>query len=722
MQKLHNSYRSLLEQNCSFIFDYLYSPNPNSDIACFGMGDHGHWSMQTNTNMFAALATLATDPDTDVIKTGRSKDELIATALKLLRFTTKSHVGANSTCFDNQQWGCSWISSLCIDRMFHGVEAISPFLTQEDNHLIDLMLTKEADWLADEYTIVADEYNSSGKNHPESNMWNASIIFRTLMRNPNVARSQEYMDKAYDYLLHAITISSDKFSEEIFYGKPVKDQFKGANFFDTYSLDHHGYMNVGYMVITLSNLAMLHFSYKNSGLEAPAELYRHAYDLWTLIKKCTFEDGRLFRIGGDTRARYCYCQDYAIPMWLMMLDKFGETDCIEFEEGWLNQVQTEVDANSDNSFLSNRLEIMKKKSMLYYHRLEGDKFSTLSMGAYWRRVYDNFIDVKPAKKQAPFDGSWNENFHGAMLEKGEKRNVSWVWRSGQNPTSTCVPSLDGSDMAEWDENIMPVVKSLGTRNFNTTGDFNYKIFKGGFYTVGHSIARTEAQPCEGASDEDLANIFSACIALPDDKSVLYIHRAEMIGRFYVTELKDFCLKIPNDVFNDNKRTYTANKNQEFTLDGYGSKKELINTNSNWLNIDNKIGVFSLIKDKNLFINRPGERQISIKSHQWKDMSALKGNLFADEIVSRISEKTQIFPKDEEILTSAILIRIEDAKGSKSFADSVQDVSFEKGGIVNVKINDGQNKLSAKINLSLNKKDDIEPLTLQINKKETSWQI
>ena len=32
-------------------------------------------------------------------------------------------------------------------------------------------------------------------------------------------------------------------------GKPVSEWFMGANFFPNYALDHHGYLNVGYMVI-----------------------------------------------------------------------------------------------------------------------------------------------------------------------------------------------------------------------------------------------------------------------------------------------------------------------------------------------------------------------------------------------------------------------------------------------------------------------------------------
>ena len=52
-------------------------------------------------------------------------------------------------------------------------------------------------------------------------------------------------------------------------GKPVREWHVGANFFPNYALDHHGYLNVGYMVICVCNAAMLHFDCRLPGCHGP---------------------------------------------------------------------------------------------------------------------------------------------------------------------------------------------------------------------------------------------------------------------------------------------------------------------------------------------------------------------------------------------------------------------------------------------------------------------
>ena len=42
------------------------------------------------------------------------------------------------------------------------------------------------------------------------------------------------------------------------------------------------------------------------------------------MKSCIYSDGRLLRIGGDSRVRYCYCQDYLLPVLSMAADLWGE--------------------------------------------------------------------------------------------------------------------------------------------------------------------------------------------------------------------------------------------------------------------------------------------------------------------------------------------------------------------------------------------------------------
>jgi hypothetical protein len=101
-------------------------------------------------------------------------------------------------------------------------------------------------------------------------------------------------------------------------------------------------MNLGYMVIVLSNIAMLYLMYREQGMNPPEALFHHVKDLWQRVKMMTFSDGRLMRVGGDTRVRYCYCQDYAIPMWLMMTEWLGDPDATLFEQGWLGHVERET--------------------------------------------------------------------------------------------------------------------------------------------------------------------------------------------------------------------------------------------------------------------------------------------------------------------------------------------------------------------------------------------
>jgi hypothetical protein len=55
---------------------------------------------------------------------------------------------------------------------------------------------------------------------------------------------------------------------------------------------------------------MLHFTCLQKEWHAPEALYHHCRELWDLVKSLTFPDGRILRIGGDSRVRNAYCQDY----------------------------------------------------------------------------------------------------------------------------------------------------------------------------------------------------------------------------------------------------------------------------------------------------------------------------------------------------------------------------------------------------------------------------
>lgn len=661
----HHEYRELLEPWIPAAKPWLYRVPRDPECVCFGIGNHGHWSLQASNTAFGAFAVLAADPDTNPARTGMSRDELTATALAMFRFCVRSHhAGATAATTDGLPWGHSWISALCQERFFHGVEAIERELTQRDRDDLRAMLVSECDWLLDQYPVKAGLVED---NKPESNLWNGAILHRVAATYPDLPRAAEYREKGTCFLVNAISLPSDAQCEDILAGRPVRERHVGANYFESFSCNHHGYMNVGYMVITLSNLAMLHFAGRTRNIAWPEELYRNAERSWQLVKTCTFPDGRLLRIGGDTRVRYCYCQDYAIPMWLMARDRFGDTDAAEFESGWLDQIHVEQSANEDGSFMGGRLASMREVSPLYYTRLEGDKAVTLSMGAYWRRVLPELNAAPATVRPAPLLDHWEDDYHGACMVRTPRRVASWVWRAAELPQGLCLPP-DASDMAEWKTNLAGRIIGLGMVHSHKLNHHREAAFPGGFATCGQVTIRSEKHYAEGAFDEDVAIQDTAFAALPDDTTVVGIQRARAINRVFLRQAKGLMLQIPNDVFNGFTRTYTSAEG-ELNLEGRDGQQAKLELAGGWINVEGRLGVVALAGAP-LTLLHPEKPGVPIKAYPWQAHTHIAGGfLYVDEICMVCADEVTDYDAGETLYDVAFAVQAD--VGAKDTADCAQ---------------------------------------------------
>ncbi|MDF2936857.1 MAG: hypothetical protein K0Q90_2230 [Paenibacillaceae bacterium] len=648
----HTDYLRLLEPWVKPFREFCYTPPARRDLLCYGTGYNG-WGMQTHQKAFAALAVMAADPQTDSSRTGVEGAELLDMALRMLRFTLESHLEGGYHCEDGTSWGHTWISVLGVERMMHGVEAIGEHLTPEDRELLRRVLVSECDWLMDHYEVEGHPLNGSGRNKPESNLWNGCMLHRAAALYPDAPRAQEYKEKGSRFLVNSISVASDVLSTAVLDGKPVSEWFVGDNFLEeSYALNHHGYLNVGYMVICLSNAAMLHFSLKRLGVTPPEALYHHVRELWDTVKPMLFPDGRLIRIGGDTRVRYCYCQDYLLPSLMLAADLFADEDCPGLEAGWLGQVQAEMAANGDGSYLSARCADLIRVSPLYYTRLESDRAVSLSYGAYWRRLFDGL----PAGRQEEGDRpvvpcAWSDAYHGACLVKGERRIASWTWRAAEGPQGLCLPA-DGSDLAEWRYNLAGRIQGTGAYNYYQTLSHDHHTFDGGFVTWGKTLACSEELLAEQQSRDELAVTQAAFAALPDDRTVVSLQYAKTVNRSYIASVRGLLLQVPNDVFNGSRRAYRYGE-AEAVLEGAGSAgKQLIDTESCWLNVDERIGVVQAYGVGPLVLNRPGRRQIGIKHRHQSDTL---GMLYADEICSPLWETLRAVPPDTVLVDTGFMV-------------------------------------------------------------------
>jgi len=656
---------------------HFHTPPGRPELTCFGPGAN-NWGVQTNQKALAAVAALATDPDLDERRAGMSRDELTDLAVRLLRFSLASHHAGGGTCTDGTPWGHTWISALGVERMMHAVDALEPALTNADRTALRCMLLSESNWLLDAHEVVAGLVED---NVPEANLWNGAVLHRTALLYPDEPRAAAYRDKGSRFLANAISVPADAACDDLLDGRAVRAWHVGPQFFESYALNHHRYLNVGYMVICLSNAAMLHFAFRARGTDAPQALYHHVADLWRLVKACTFPDGRLCRIGGDTRVRYCYCQDYAIPTWLLAAEALGDADAPAFEAAWLAQVRREQAHNGDGSFLSDRCGRLAANSPLYYTRLEADRAAALSMGAVWRRQLDIPAEP-PARRPGPDSFAWHDAYHGGLLARGPRRIASFAWRAGEGPMGLCLPA-GASDLAEWRRNLTGSVAGDGVDlGVATPLRHEERTFDGGFLTWGE-LAESSGQPvAEGQPAATIATVRLAFAALPDDATVLVLQRARMLdGRAWLRGVQGLRLCVPNDLFNGNRRTYASAAGTD-ELPGVGEPGEVRPLAGPWVNVDGRLSVVALFGGE-LALVRPGRRQIGLRGRPADDPRGPGGMLLCDLICCPCEARPRFAEPDELLFDLAALVRVgADAEATRAYvaAGQAAPVPAEPAGL------------------------------------------
>ncbi len=590
-------------------------------LGFYGTG-YNAWGVQTNQKYLSAMAVLSAYGDRI---DGVDVDHARRRAIAALRFSLWSHVSGPGAGADGGKWGHTWISALGVERMMHGVRLLEAHLTDQDRDNLRNMLLSESDWLLNDYTksghsgIVGAMWNNTGKNVPESNLWNGAILWRTAGMYPDHEHAGVWREHGQRFMMNGVSIPADADDDTVVAGKKVRDWHAGPNFFPHYALDHHAYLNVGYIVICVSNAAMLHFDLAAAGIESTDALHHHQADLWRVLRKMVFGDGRLARIGGDTRLRYAYCQDYLMPALIYAADHLKDEHALALLNHQLDWTQTEAKHNNDGSFFSGRLtDYLARMSPYYTTRLESDRANVLGMVVTYLDAMQADMPVKqPAVTfEQSVEGGWCEPEHGAVIHRCPTRFASFAWRAIGAAQGLCLPPGEGN-LAEWEQNLSGSVRMMGAGGDTVAGQTPVRqraghtldTFEGGFVTCGRLLEGAEVVVAEGWNRKDpQATHHLAFAALPDGHTVvgLQLLRCRDL-RAYSLELKGMLLNIPNDLFNGFNRTLTT-ATGENPLPCPPPREEVLDLDSRWANIDQKIGAAVLYGAPGLQMHRLPERR------------------------------------------------------------------------------------------------------------------
>lgn len=597
-------------------------PAPSAaELGYFGTG-YNHWGVQTNLKFMAAAAALSQQPQVEPAVRERARTR----ALAALRWALATHVSGERLCPDGQPWGHTWISPLGIERAMLGVTALADHLTDSDRAALRRVLESEAHWCCHHYGkgekhrgVMASKWQREGHNVPESNLWTGALLWRTAVLYPDHADAALWQEKAHDFLINSVSVEADATDRTEVAGKTVAERYVGPNFFPNFSLDHHGYLNVGYMVICSSQASYLHFDLAVAGLPRPASLDHHQADLWQVIRRMTFDDGRLARIGGDTRTRYTYCQEYLLPSLLYAADRLGDGDALTLAERQVQLIAQEFDANRETSawtgtFYGRRLGHLARLNPNYFVRLESDRAAALAA----LLVYGPQVTPPVTAGAGPrFDptGLWAEPEHGAVLHRGPHRLASFAWYASGLAQGLCLPPDDGH-LAEWAQNLSPVVRFAGDQAEALPGEatqrrvlhFTQDTFAGGFATCGALAEGVDAVLAEGARRTDQARSAIAFVALPDGRSTVVLHRVvgTGAGRGYLTRLSGLHLNVPNDLLNGQRRQL-ATARGAVDLIAPVAEDQVLALGSRWATIDDRLGVVGVYGAEELVVVRHRQR-------------------------------------------------------------------------------------------------------------------
>ena len=590
------------------ILPFLRTPEGHPEFLYYGLGDSPNWSTQCTAKAFAAFAELAAEGD----------DAALPVARGLLRYLLETHLGGSFRGVDGLQWGNTWISSLALERVLFAVDGIAGRLAEADLAALRRVILHEADYLMT-HPITAAIDSETKKNRPEANIWNGGMLLRAALYYPDAPGARGYFDRGLEFFVNGICLPGD-----------ADPRLRGANFTENFGLNHHGYLNVGYMAICLSHVAVTHFMFKDRGKAAPPEVYRHAAELWNVVKSFTFPDGRLFRIGGDTRIRYAYCQLYLPLIALWAEDHLGDPEAPEILNNALLLLKKDQDASGGTTFFGKRLGHLEHDSYQYYCRLESDAFAMLAFTAH-------YLDRAEKKNspQPPRLAVWSDDFHGAGFLRSPRCLRSWCARGSDGPLALCVPP-DASDLAEWQHQL---TGEFVTPAPSVAQPVREKIeMQADSFVAFSENVRVASPYAEGEEISTFARQQFAVAALPDGETLIVLEYSTVLREITFDRISGVNWKVPNDLFNGNRRLYTGGAfRRELVFPAPAD--EVIDCGTDRLTVDDRLSLFLLYGADSLKIRRAPQR--NVRTFRFPFLSSLYADVIGFEAPPRRARSGEV---------------------------------------------------------------------------------
>jgi hypothetical protein len=245
-----------------------------------------HW-IRPNTGAIEGFAFLVRFGPYDEEIVGVSREKLLAeTIVPMMRYVVATHKTGTRTTGDGKPWGDAWQSAHWAQMLGRAAWWLWDDLPDDLREGVRRVVAHEAARFVD----AVPPHQIRRDTKAEENAWNSQIFSVAVLLMPDDPRRPEWEKAFQRWVMSSFLRPSDERSEAIVDGRPVREQFTGANIYDDFTLENHGFVHPDYMTTFSLSLGCV-LDYRMTGREPPEACWYNTAGIYENLKWFTLPDG-----------------------------------------------------------------------------------------------------------------------------------------------------------------------------------------------------------------------------------------------------------------------------------------------------------------------------------------------------------------------------------------------------------------------------------------------
>ncbi len=243
--------------------------------------------IRPNTGAIATFAFLYRFGPYDEKFVGVSRAELLKDyILPMMRYIAATHVTGTRNTGDGKRWGNQWQSAYWASMLGRSAWWIWDDLPADLRGEVRRMVAYEAQRFIDK----KPPHKLVGDTKAEENAWNSTIFDVAVLLMPADPRRPVWEKEFQRWAMSSYLRPADEHASKIVDGRPVSEQFSGANLYDDFTLENHRIVHPDYMGCFTLTLSCA-IDYALTGRRPPEAIFYNVPEVYENLKWFFLPDG-----------------------------------------------------------------------------------------------------------------------------------------------------------------------------------------------------------------------------------------------------------------------------------------------------------------------------------------------------------------------------------------------------------------------------------------------